>query len=113
MNEIVADGSCCWWLTISGAVPGVAVAMADSGMLPPAPSAMPVLLLPMPVAVEELLELTWPRVVALLPVSAPLPLLPIASWFISASAVRNSGATSSTTRYWLSWVKMVEIWRWP
>ena len=25
----------------------------------------------------------------------------------------NCGATSSTTRYWLDWVKMVEIRRWP
>ena len=23
------------------------------------------------------------------------------------------GLVSSTTRYWLSWVNMVEIWRWP
>ena len=26
---------------------------------------------------------------------------------------RNAGCTSSTTWYWLSWVKMVEISRWP
>ncbi|MNV22477.1 hypothetical protein D3C71_1134520 [compost metagenome] len=25
----------------------------------------------------------------------------------------TSGRASSTTRYWLAWVKMVEIWRWP
>ncbi|CAY75509.1 hypothetical protein EPYR_03129 [Erwinia pyrifoliae DSM 12163] len=25
----------------------------------------------------------------------------------------NRGATSSTTRYWFDWVKMVEISRWP
>ncbi len=25
----------------------------------------------------------------------------------------NCGSASSTTRYWLAWVKMVEIWRWP
>jgi hypothetical protein len=32
----------------------------------------------------------------------------------SASGPRwNSGATSSTTRYWLDCVKMVEIRRWP
>jgi hypothetical protein len=74
---------------------------------------MPMLALPMPVAVAELDEVTWPRVVALLPVSAPLPLLATASLFMSASRVRNSGATSRTTRYWLSAVKMVEIWRWP
>ncbi|MNO08952.1 hypothetical protein D3C81_2318680 [compost metagenome] len=49
----------------------------------------------------------------MVPVSAPLPLLATANWFISAVLVRNSGATSSTTRYWLSSVKMVEIWRWP
>jgi hypothetical protein len=23
------------------------------------------------------------------------------------------GSASSTTRYWLAWVKSVEIWRWP
>ena len=25
----------------------------------------------------------------------------------------NAGASSSTTRYWFDWVKMVEIRRWP
>ena len=25
----------------------------------------------------------------------------------------NRGSTSSTTWYWLSWVKMVDTWRWP
>ena len=35
------------------------------------------------------------------------------SMFSRSELVRNCGATSSTTRYWFSWVKMVEIWRWP
>ncbi len=82
-------------------------------MMLPAPTVMPVFCAPMPVAVDELEEVTWPKLVALVPVNAPAPLEATASCSISAVLVRNSGATSSTTRYWLSSVKMVEIWRWP
>jgi hypothetical protein len=33
--------------------------------------------------------------------------------FAGLRAQLELGATSSTTRYWLDWVKMVEIRRWP
>ena len=69
--------------------------------------------LPMPAGVAELLEVAWPSVVALLPVSAPLPLPRTVSLSSNAALLRNSGAASSTTRYWFICVKIVEIWRWP
>ncbi len=99
LNEMVTAGSCCWWLTTNGVLVTLASASAASGMMLPAPTTMPVFCAPTPVAVDELDEVTWPKLVALVPVSAPLPLLATASWFIKAVLVRNSGATSSTTRY--------------
>lgn len=47
------------------------------------------------------------------PLPAPPPLVRTASLSSRSLLVRNSGATSSTTRYWFNSVKMVEIRRWP
>ena len=114
LNEIVTAGSWFWWLITSGALMTLASTRDAIGIVPPAPIAMPVLPCePMPLGVAELLEVAWPKLVALLPVSTPLPLPRTLSRLSRSALVRNFGSTSRTTRYWLSWVKMVEIWRWP
>ncbi len=35
------------------------------------------------------------------------------SWSSASGRLRNAGGTSSTTRYWVTCVKMVVTWRWP
>ncbi|MND98236.1 hypothetical protein D3C80_905790 [compost metagenome] len=39
----------------------------------------------------------------------------VATWICCSACgpMRSPAADSSTTRYWLAWVKMVEICRWP
>ena len=59
------------------------------------------------------LEASRLAVLPAVPVSAPLPLPRTASLSSTSVPLRKAGATSSTTRYWFSSVKMVEIWRWP
>lgn len=58
LNDTVTAGSCCWWLTTSGVLVILPSASAASGMMLPAPTGMPVFCAPMPVAVDELDEVT-------------------------------------------------------
>ena len=88
LNEIVTAGNCPWWAMTSGAARSCTLATVASGTCAEPPA----------------VELGAPPALGLdrryTPPSA-------------AGAARNSSFTSSTTRYWLSCVKTVEICRCP